>query len=375
MSIHLPYVDFSNQTLHFTGAWTLNYEQDIAPSYNKTIKIITTEKPSTITINGSQLTQLDSIGVWWLDKLFAFLKSHHINYHLTGFYKNHAELIQLLSEKLDECHVIPRPSHLSWVAQVGKGSIHFGKDFLGFVSFVGESFCKFIYLLLHPHRIPWRIFWNLIQTTGFDALPITGLLSFLIGIVLAYQMGIQLRNYGANVFVVDLMGLSVLREFAPMMTAIIIAGRSGSAFTAQIGTMKVNQEIDALYTLGISPIERLVIPKLLALLIAMPLLTVWADMLGILGGMFMAKSTLNIDFVYFLRRFDEVVPFKWYVIGLIKAPIFAAMIANIGCYQGLSVEMNADSVGAHTTKSVVHAIFMIITFDAFFSILLSWLKI
>ncbi|MBI5447966.1 MAG: ABC transporter permease [Gammaproteobacteria bacterium] len=326
-------------------------------------------------LDGSQLTHLDSIGIWWLEKLLSLCKTQHIHCQLKHFSPSHTELIELLIEKLRESHAAPPSPSTSWVTQLGQTTLSLIEESLGLISFVGKVTFVFFYLLRHPHQIQWRNFFNSVQKTGFDALPITGLLSFLIGIVLAYQMGIQLRNYGANIFVVDLMGLSVLREFAPMMTAIILAGRSGSAFAAQIGTMKLNQEVDALRTLGIRPIERLVMPKLFALSLTLPLLTVWADMLGILGGMVMAKSTLNINFVYFLHRFSQVVPFKWYFIGLIKAPVFAAIIANIGCYQGLCVESNADSVGAHTTKSVVQAIFMIITFDAFFSILLSWLKI
>ena len=311
----------------------------------------------------------------WFERLFYFLQNKHTSYQTINFLPTHAAFLKLFSEKFPDCQTLPPHTQLNWVETIGKKTICALQQLHKFIEFIGEITFTFFTLLRHPRRIPWRILFNNIQTTGYDALPIIGLLSFLIGIVLAYQMGLQLRNYGANIYIVDLMALSILREFAPMMTAIIIAGRSGSAFTAQIGTMKVNQEIDALTTMGIKPIERLVSPKLFSLLIILPLVTVWADMLGIFGGMVMADSILDINYSLFIQRFDEVVPLRWYVMGLIKTPIFALLIASIGCFQGLEVEYTADSVGTHTTKSVVQAIFMIITFDALFSILMSWLKL
>ncbi len=377
MSTSTPAFDFSTQTqsVSFAGEWTLLHEAELAGLYRKLIHALARNSPTTLTLDGRDLVKLDSVGALWLEKVFSYLKNHHISYTVKCFPAAQSKFIQFFIDNFAQCHTVPSLPHLPWIARLGKNTLDGLQQLYAFLSFVGEITRTFLFLLLHPKRIPWRILFNIIQTAGYNALPITGLLSFLIGIVLAYQMGQQLRNYGANIFVVDLMALSVLREFAPMMTAIIIAGRSGSAFTAQLGTMKVNQEIDALSTLGIKPVERLVMPKVLGLLIALPLVTVWADLLGILGGMVMAKSILNIHFSYFIQRFDEVVPLRWYLIGLIKTPVFALLIASIGCFQGLQVEYNADSVGTHTTRSVVQAIFMIITFDAFFSILLSWLKI
>jgi phospholipid/cholesterol/gamma-HCH transport system permease protein len=209
------------------------------------------------------------------------------------------------------------------------------------------------------------------QSAGFDALPIVGLLSFLVGIVVAYQASDQLRRYGANIFVADLVGLSMLREFAPLMTAIIVAGRSGSAYAAQIGTMQVTEEIDAMRTLGIAPLDLLVVPKFLALLIALPLLTVYADAVGVLGGMIMARTELGVGFPEFLARFANAVQPSNYLIGLGKAPVFAAIIVLVGCFQGFRTHGGADSVGRQTTRSVVQSIFLVIVADALFSILFS----
>ena len=181
-------------------------------------------------------------------------------------------------------------------------------------------------------------------------------------------MGSQLRTYGADIYIADLLGMSMLREFAPLLTAIIIAGRTGASFTAQIGTMKVNEEVDALNTMGLLPMEYLVLPKLFGMIIALPLLTLLADFTGVFGGMVMSKVMLGIDYDSFLKRFQDVIDIDVYFFGLLKAPAFAIIIAVISCYQGLQVRGSATSVGVRTTTSVVHAIFLIIVADAFFSI-------
>ena len=228
---------------------------------------------------------------------------------------------------------------------------------------------------LHPRR--WRgrpILFN-IRSAGVDALPIVALLSFLLGVVVAYQGADQLRRYGANIFVADLVGVSMLREFAPLITAIIIAGRSGSAYAAQIGTMAVTEEIDAMRTLGIAPFEMLVLPKLVALAIALPLLTVFADVAGVLGGMLMARAQLDVGYAEFLARFVKAVGLSTYGVGLAKAPVFAVVIVSIGCFQGFRTRGGADSVGRQTTRSVVQAIFLVIVADALFSIAFSALDL
>ena len=243
------------------------------------------------------------------------------------------------------------------------------------LGFLGENSMAFAGWLRHPVRIRWRpILFNL-RSGGFDALPIVGTLSFLLGIVVAYQGADQLRQYGANIFVADLVGLSMLREFSPMMTAIIIAGRSGSAYAAQIGTMSVTQEIDAMRTIGIAPLEMLVLPKFLALVIALPLLTVFADVLGVLGGMLMARAQLGVGFAEFLERFSKAVSVTSYLVGLGKAPVFAAIIVLVGCFQGFRTRGGADSVGQHTTQAVVQSIFLVIVADALFSVAFSVLDL
>ena len=238
--------------------------------------------------------------------------------------------------------------------------------------FFGESVVVFLKLLIQPQRFRWQALFVSLEATGLNALPIIGLLSFLMGVVISYQAAVQLRPFGANIFIVDLVGISILREIGPLVTAIIVAGRSGSAYAAQIGTMKVTQEVDALRTLGMAPMELLVIPRVLALVIALPLLTVFADALGVFGGMLIASSQLEVSFGDFLNRFEEVVAPVHYLIGLGKAPVFAMLIGMVGCFQGFQVQGSADSVGRHTTLSVVQGIFLVIVADALFSVLFSW---
>ena len=246
---------------------------------------------------------------------------------------------------------------------------------LALLGFIGETAFALAKSLAQPKRIRWRAILYNIRSAGFDALPIVGLLSFLLGIVVAYQGADQLRQYGANIFVADLVGLSMLREFAPLITAIIIAGRSGSAYAAQIGTMAVTEEIDAMRTLGIAPLEMLVLPKIVALIIALPLLTVFADGMGVLGGMIMARAQLGVGFGEFLDRLSKAVSMTSYLDGDAKAPVFAAIIAVVGCFQGFRTQGGADSVGRQTTRSVVQSIFLVIVADALFSIAFSVLDL
>lgn len=272
----------------------------------------------------------------------------------------------------------PNPTASSTVgvlARLGMRAAAAVEQSVALLAFIGECAVALAGWLAHPARIRWRPILFNIRSAGFDALPIVGLLAFLLGIVVAYQGADQLRQYGANIFVADLIGLSMLREFAPLITAIIIAGRSGSAYAAQIGAMSVSEEIDAMRTLGIAPLEMLVLPKIIALVIVLPLLTVFADVLGVFGGMLMARAQLDVGFPEFLDRFTKAVSVTDYLIGICKAPVFAGIIAVVGCFQGFRAQGGADSVGRQTTRSVVQAIFLVIVADALFSIAFSALDL
>jgi phospholipid/cholesterol/gamma-HCH transport system permease protein len=239
------------------------------------------------------------------------------------------------------------------------------------LTFFGELSVLSLRGILQPRRIQWLAVWKAVNDTSYGALPIVALLAFLIGVVLAYQLGTQLETYGANIYIVDVTGIAILREFGPLITAILLAGRTSTSFAALIGSMIVNEEVDALRVMGISPIERLVLPRIAGLLIGLPLLIVWADIFAVLGTMVMAKGMFHVDYGAFLARFEYAVALKQYVLGLIKAPVFALIIASAGCFQGFMVKGGADSVGRQTTKAAVQAIFLIIIADAIFSVVYS----
>jgi phospholipid/cholesterol/gamma-HCH transport system permease protein len=247
-----------------------------------------------------------------------------------------------------------------------------GLSLLGFFGLVSEALWR---TLRRPSRLRWTSFVSHMEQTGVDALPIVGLLAFLIGVVFAYQGADQLRRFGAEIYTVNLLGISILRELGVLITAILVAGRSGSAFAAQIGTMKVNEEIDAIRTLGLDPIEVLVLPRLFAVVITLPLLTFYANVMGLLGGAIMSYFALDISFVTFLRQLKWFLPGGSFWVGLVKAPFFAGVIATCGCYEGLRAARSAESVGQLTTTAVVEGIFLVIVVDAAFSIVFSVLGV
>ena len=317
---------------------------------------------------------MDSTGAWVLLQWIQHWQQSGLAISLQKFHKEHEALLELIKSQGDIA-TAPRRQPLGLLAHIGKATLDGYQELLEFCSFTGEIFVLSLGWLRDPLRIRWHSISSGLQATGFNALIIVGLLSFLIGVVLAYQMGLQLINYGANIFVVDLLGISLFREFGPLITAIILAGRTGSSYAAQIGTMKLNEEVDVLRTLGLSPTELLVLPKFFALIIALPLLAIWADIFGVVGGMVMSKGLLDISYVDFIKRFNKVVELREFYVGLIKTPVFAALIASIGCFQGFQVHGSATSVGRHTTTSVVQGIFMIIVADAGFSVLFGSLGI
>jgi phospholipid/cholesterol/gamma-HCH transport system permease protein len=349
------------------GDWTL---PNIA-LLQATLKKISLPAKKPITINGSDITSFDSAGAWLLTK---WLDERDIKSKRVDFSEAHQQLIKIVAAQQVSESDIPTVKIPNWFARVGKLTMEQLEEFKEYLGFIGKLTVEG-FQSLRPGHFRWRELAGIVVKTGYMALPIIALLSFMIGVVIAYQMGIQLKSYGANIFIVDFLGLAILREFGPLITAIMVAGRTGSAFTAELGTMKINQEIDALDTMGVTPTELLLLPRILGLLIALPLLALWADIFGVLGGMMMAKTMLSISVHDFLLRFQHAVPLRALIIGIGKAPVFALLIGTIGCFQGMQVEMSSDSVGKKTTRSVVLAIFFIIIADALFSIILSRLRL
>ncbi len=248
-------------------------------------------------------------------------------------------------------------------------------SFSQFLNFVGENFYFFLQTLIHPSQIRFKAIIKQIDLSGIRALPIVILTSFLIGLVIAYQGAEQLQQFGANIFIVEMVSISVIRELAPMITAIVIAGRSASSFTAEIGTMKITQELDAMKTMGFEPSIFLVMPRVIALMIALPLIVFLADLVGVFGGMVVANLQLGISYAEFIDRLYTEVDVRHFLIGIAKAPIFGFIIAIIGCYRGFQVTGSTDSIGKFTTISVVNAIFWVIALNAIFSVLFTQIGI
>lgn len=364
-------IDLPGNQVRCVGNWTLH---GIA-SLERCLDGMHWPRDGDIVIDGSALHSMDTAGAWLLQRTVHEQERAGRKVQLQGLRPEHGALMAMVQAREADITSAEATAAPGLLERIGLGVWQSLQQALGILAFIGESALVALGTFQHPSRIRWRAVLHNLYSAGFNALPITGLLSFLMGIVIAYQGAEQLQRYGANIFIVDLVGLSMLRELAPLLTAIIVAGRSGSAYAAQIGTMQVTDEVDALRTIGISPLELLVLPKILALAIALPLLTVYADMAGVLGGMIMARAQLGVGFEDFIDRFDDAVKLSTYLIGIGKAPVFAAIIAVVGCYQGFQVSGGADSVGRHTTMSVVQAIFLVIVADALFSVAFSMLHI
>ncbi len=353
-----------------SGRWTLATLGNLEPSLTQ----LSCTQSGAVTFDASAVAELDSAGAWLIVRTMRQLERRGGTVAMRGLRPEHDALLRLVREHAADERIPVKPRH-GFLEQLGMRTGSHFEQFLGMLAFLGESSMAMLRSLARPARIRWRAILYNLQTAGFNALPIVGLLAFLMGVVIAYQGAGQLARYGANIFVADLVGLSILREMAPLLTAIVVAGRSGSAYAAQIGTMKVTEEIDALRTIGMPPMDLLVLPKMLALVVALPLLTVYADILGVLGGMIMAQNQLHVSFTDFLDRFGDAIQMSSFLVGVGKAPVFAAIVALVGCFQGFRVTGSTDSVGRQTTTSVVQAIFLIIVVDALFSVIFSWLQI
>ena len=362
-------IDRDANRIHCAGRWTVDGIAALAGQLPR--MAIPRRRP--VLLEASGISALDSSGAWLLQRLRLRLEAADCPVEVQGLQAHHADLYRRAGE-LGNIEV-PREPRLGPLAGTGRSTLRGWEELYSFLSFFGAVMARGAWLLLHPRHIRWKAIFVDLHGSGATALGIVGLLSFLMGVVIAYQGAVQLRAFGADIYIADLVGLSMVRELGPLLAAIIVAGRTGSAYAAQIGTMRVTDEVAALRTIGIEPLDLLVIPKVVALCLALPLLAVFADIMGVLGGMILAKLQLGLGFAPFLDRLQEAVTLRSFLIGLGKAPVFALVIALIGCFQGFRVRGSAASVGQHTTRAVVQAIFLIIVIDALFSVIFSWLGI
>jgi phospholipid/cholesterol/gamma-HCH transport system permease protein len=371
----------ADQALALSGRWTAVHMGGLEDQI-KTLSARPGEGKPHVVLDATNIQALDTVGAWVLHKLMLHVSASSEPASLQGLTPKLARLFDAIvgsRAATGSVALQPKTAPPSAVESVGRwwldGWVSVAEQAVAMLAFVGESALSLSRCVTHPSRIRWRAVAFNVRSAGVNALPIVGLLAFLLGVVVAYQSADQLRQYGANIFVADLIGVSMLREFAPLITAIIIAGRSGSAYAAQIGTMQVTEEIDAMRTLGLSPQEMLVLPKLMAMMIVMPLLTVFADVLGVFGGMVLARSQLGVGFPEFMDRLVKAIVMSTYLVGIAKAPVFGVIIVTVGCFQGFRTQGGADSVGRQTTRAVVQSIFMVIVADAVFSVIFSALNL
>jgi len=360
----------------FGGDWVI---EEIA-ALDKSLHTLKLDGAREVEFDGSEVKRMDSAGAWLILRAKHQLSEAGAKIREMTVPDAYRPLLEKLDREIKGPPPSPPPHRpfTDFLARMGQGATEMAETAYRLLGFLGRITVETFEAIVRPTReLPWPAFVNQIEATGLTAVPIVGLLSFLLGVVLAYQGAEQLKRFGAEIFTVNLVGLSVLREIGVLMTAIIAAGRSGSAFTAQIGTMKLNEEVDAMVTMGLNPVEILVLPRVLGLLVSLPLLTFYANIMGLIGGAVMCYFSLDITFPAFSRQLQGAISFSpWsFWLGIIKAPFFAFTIALVGCFEGLRVEGTAESVGRLTTRSVVESIFLVVVLDAGFSILFSILEI
>lgn len=346
------------------GDWVLGNLPAIQKELRRKIAKSGKDKPDFIR---AEIDKMDTAGAQLLSD-FSYI---------SGLKDWQKSLIELVKKTAQEYPPNPPSTHLlaSFFVQIGQSTQQSWRSMLDLLRFIGETGCYLLMAILNPKRLRMRSILRHIHETGVMAVPIVSLIAFLISVVLAYQGAGQLRRFGAEIFTINMVAISVLREMGVLLTSIMVAGRSGSAFTAEIGVMKVNEEVDAMKIMGIKPFEFLVIPRLVALMITLPCLTFIADMMGMLGGGIIAYFQMDITPIQYIDRFhSSIKPWDFWV-GIIKAPIFAFVIASVGCMRGLQVSGSAESVGKLTTISVVQSIFLVLLLDALFAVLFTRLGI
>jgi phospholipid/cholesterol/gamma-HCH transport system permease protein len=319
-----------------------------------------------VVVDASKVDYCDGAGIALLVDLIAQRKAGEVQV------ANLAPAFETLLEQFDVHELAqdqdPPPPRRSAIEEVGVLAAGIGQDLREQIVFIGEVVAALVYAIRHPMSIRWKDVWRICERVGADALPIVALISFLLGVILAFQSAIPMRRFGAEIFVADLIGLAMLRELGPLMTAILLAGRSGAAFAAEIGTMTVNQEVDALTTMGLDPVRFLVTPRIIAALLMTPLLTLFADLISLVGGAITLQS-FSIPYVTFIHEVEGIVDYSDFMAGFVKSFVFAVLIAGIGCLRGLQTSAGASAVGDAATRAVVSGIVLLVAVDGIFAVI------
>jgi len=330
--------------------------------------------PSRVNLDMSGVTYLDSAGALFIVELEDEARKHSVPFALSGLSREKMGILSLIDrDALTKPSLAPRERRMNIVEQLGVASLAAVRDIYDIISFSGELICELGHSLTHLRKVRWNDTVSYMKKVGVDGMPIVGLISFLLGLIMAFMSSLQLKQFGANIYVASLVAVAMVRELGPIMTAIIVAGRSGSAFAAEIGTMKVNEEVDALATMGFSPMRFLSVPKVIASLLTVPVLTIFSSIFAIMGGLVVGVLGLNLTIFTYIQQTMKAISIFDIVSGLIKSVVFAAAISTVGCQRGFKVRGGAEAVGNATTSAVVTSIFLIIVIDPTFGIILHYI--
>jgi phospholipid/cholesterol/gamma-HCH transport system permease protein len=346
--------------LRLIGSWRLLFIERI------TTQLSALSLPAKLIVDGSEVTEIDSAGALALLNYLA--SAGRSSAQLTGFAPNELRIVEQVRKRLDSA-LAPTEHHRERIVEmIGRRAIEVGHGLIGDVNFLGATVAGVAHSLVRPRSLRVRELAVQFEQVCLNAIPVVALVTLLIGIVFTYLLGLQAEQFGANIFVVDGVGIGMTREFAPIIVAVIVAGRSGAAFTAQLGAMKLTEETDAIRTLGLSPMDVLVLPRVIALMIAMPLLVFVGDLMSLSGAIVIADSMLDVTPTTFIARLRDGLDISHPLVGLAKAPVFALVIAVIGCRMGMSVDRDTRAVGMATTSTVVQSIVSVILLDAGFAV-------
>lgn len=340
--------------------------------WREATRLVTSARAATVDLDAAAIDYCDGSGIALLIQLSRLQQKNRGQLQIHGLRPEFQELLDDWSQECGEPGQSKPKARVQLVEEIGRDTVQLWEDIHELISFVGQLGVAMVSAARHPGTIRWRDTLMIAEEVGVNALPIVALLSFLVGVIMAFQAAVALRQFGAEIFVANMIGLSVLREMGPLMTAIILAGRSGSAFAAEIGTMKVREEIDALKTMGLEPVRFLVVPRVLAGVVMTPVLTVFADLLGVMGGSVVMLS-LGFPLITFFNQLQRAVSYGSLVGGLVKAFAFGILIAAIGCLRGLQTQTGASAVGLSTTHAVVSGIILIVITDGIFSVIYYYL--
>lgn len=331
--------------------------------------------PAKLTVDLSGIEYLDTAGAMILLQLKSEADAQSISFEFVRMTQKTKGIMNLLDSKaLAEPPLMHKAKVPGVLEQVGIASLGLLNDIVLVVTFLGELLFALAHCVMHPRSVRWGDMLLYMKRAGVECLPIVGLISLLLGFIIAFMSSLQLRQFGGNIFVASLVGFAIVKELGPIMTAVVVAGRSGSAFAAEIGTMMVNEEVDALVTMGFEPIRFLAVPKVIAAMVVVPVLTLYADLFAVGGGLMVGVAVLDLTVFSFVQQIQKTIKVFDIVSSLVKSVVFAMLIAGISCQKGFQTRGGADAVGASTTAAVVSSIFFIIVVDSAFAIILHYIK-